>query len=102
MKTQAKYVRQVLFFSVFIFLFPFAIGVSLIRYIWAAFFDQDRAWVIATAYDRLGNSGVGGNGKKTISRSTGEAQTRGEKWACVLCRFLDWFDPEHCQKSLAD
>lgn len=102
MKAQVKYLRQILFFSVFSLLFIFAVLLATARYFWAMFFDQDRAWIIAKAFDRLGNSGGGGNGTKTISRSTAEAELRGEPWACALCRFLSWFDEDHCTKSLND
>lgn len=99
---QVKYIRQVFFFLVFALLFPFAFGLATVRFFWCIFFDQDRAWVIAKAFDRLGNSGAGGDGKKTVSRSTAEAELRGEDWACALCKFLSWFDRDHCTKSLGD
>lgn len=25
---------------------------------------------------------------------------RGRKFACVLCRILDWLDPHHCEKAI--
>jgi hypothetical protein len=36
----------------------------------------------------------------TLSQRAAYAQQRGEKWACVLCRILDWVAKDHCKKSI--
>jgi hypothetical protein len=55
---------------------------------------------IAVAIDQLGNAILGGNPDETISSRAEKARLRGARWGCVLCRFLDWLDPNHCAKSV--
>ncbi len=61
--------------------------------------NGDRAWHIAQALDRLGNATTGGDGKETISSRA--ARLSGQrKWACYLCKFLDWLQKDHCENQL--
>jgi hypothetical protein len=55
---------------------------------------------IAIAIDQLANTFLGGNPDETISSRAEKARQRGARWGCVLCRFLDWLDPNHCAKSV--
>lgn len=38
---------------------------------------------------------------QTISARAGTARDNGHLWGCVLCRFLDWLDPNHCTNAIA-
>lgn len=59
-----------------------------------------RAWRIAIGYDLLANVTLGGNVGETISSRAGRHLARGDRWACVLCRFLDVFQKNHCQHEI--
>ncbi len=41
-----------------------------------------------------------GDANETLSSRAGKAQQKGRRWACVLCRFLDIFQKDHCQLSI--
>lgn len=43
---------------------------------------------------------TGGDANETMSSRAGKAQANGRRWACVLCRFLDLFQKDHCKKSI--
>lgn len=43
---------------------------------------------------------TGGDANETMSSRAGKAQKNGRAWACVLCRFLDLFQKDHCAKSI--
>lgn len=58
-----------------------------------------RAWRIAIAFDQLANTTTGGSEDETISSRAWRAMQHGRRWGCVLCKVLDWFDPDHCKKS---
>lgn len=40
-----------------------------------------------------------GSPYETISSRVGKRRDQGDKWACVFCSWLDWFDERHCAKS---
>lgn len=61
---------------------------------------SQRAWHLAIAYDQLANASFGGDPDETISSRAGKAARRGRRWGCLLCRVLDVFDREHCEKSI--
>ncbi|WP_454731500.1 MULTISPECIES: hypothetical protein [Cupriavidus] len=52
------------------------------------------------AIDQGANTLLGGDPDETISSRAGKGQAEGKRWACVLCRFLDWFERGHCTKSI--
>lgn len=52
------------------------------------------------AADQLLNVVFGGDEDETISSRIAKDARRGHRFACVLCRVLDWLDPDHCEKSL--
>lgn len=61
---------------------------------------------IAVAYDEFWNTVFGGNPHETISRRASRAdregqtfQTPSRAWGCVLCKFLDIFQKDHCRKA---
>jgi len=70
------------------------------RYLWATFTNPDRAWQIAKAYDRLGNAAFNDDKVQTISERAYYAQQDKKPWGCRLCRFLDYFEKDHCKNSI--
>lgn len=58
---------------------------------------RDEAWRLAVAFDRLANAGLGGDENETISSRANRSKDKFLS-ACVLCRFLDLFDKDHCEK----
>jgi len=55
---------------------------------------------ILISIDQLGNTLTGGDPDETISSRAGKARREGKWWGCQLCRFLDLFQKDHCEKSL--
>lgn len=43
---------------------------------------------------------TGGDANEMLSSRAGKAQLKGKRWACVLCRFLDLFQKDHCKLSI--
>ena len=60
----------------------------------------ERPHDIALAFDRLFNATTWGSGKETLSSRAGRLEQQGEKWACVLCKFLNLLQKNHCQNSI--
>jgi len=54
----------------------------------------------AILLDESLNTLTGGDPGETVSSRAGKALTEGKTWACVLCRFLDLFQKDHCLKSI--
>jgi hypothetical protein len=50
--------------------------------------------------DQLLNVVFGGHEDETISSRIAKDRRRGKKFACILCRVLDWMDPHHCEKAI--
>ena len=71
-----------------------------LRMAWAIITYPDRAWTIALAYDRLGNAGANDDTVETMSRRAALARNAGKRWGCVMCRFLNLFQKDHCDKAL--
>jgi hypothetical protein len=44
----------------------------------------------------------GGDPGQSLSVAAGIAQTQGKRWGCILCRFLSWFQANHCAKAVAN
>jgi hypothetical protein len=55
---------------------------------WARWFDEGL------------NVATGGDANETLSSRAGKAQKNNRAWACILCRFLDIFQRDHCAKSI--
>ena len=55
---------------------------------------------VAVAIDQLLNALLNGDEDETISSRAAKARLKGKRWGCVLCRFLDWLDPNHCTNSI--
>jgi hypothetical protein len=73
-----------------------------LRAAWALLVNPDRAWSIAKAYDRLGNVVANGDGKETISSRANRARQERRRWGCILCRWLDAIDKDHCRQSAGE
>lgn len=71
----------------------------------AILFGSDRAWPVIVANDQTLNAGIAGkpgSEDETVSSHAGKAARKGKAWGCVLCRFLDLFDPRHCEKNIEE
>jgi hypothetical protein len=53
------------------------------------------------ALDQLLNALAGGYPDETISLHAARARDKGSKTGCVLCKMLDWFDKNHCDRVIA-
>lgn len=58
-----------------------------------------KAWVLAIAHDQLMNAAANGDPDKTISHRANLARREGRRWGCLLCKVLDWLDPNHCENA---
>lgn len=54
---------------------------------------------VLIAGDQLINTLLGGDPDETLSDSLYRHKTEGKRFACVICRFLDNFERDHCRKS---
>lgn len=50
--------------------------------------------------DQAGNTLTGGSPNETISERAAKARNEGKEWGCVLCKFLGWINPGHCDRAL--
>jgi hypothetical protein len=50
--------------------------------------------------DRALNVAFGGSSDETMSSRAGKGMKEGKAWACVLCKFLNLFQTDHCLKSI--
>jgi hypothetical protein len=50
--------------------------------------------------DEFANTLALGSPDETISSRAAKAQVEGKRWGCVLCKFLDWLQKDHCKTSL--
>ncbi|MFC4518622.1 hypothetical protein [Cupriavidus pinatubonensis] len=57
-------------------------------------------WNLLIAIDQFGNAVAGGDPDETISSRAGKAMREGKRWGCLLCRLLNWFERDHCAKSI--
>ena len=54
----------------------------------------------AILLDLAVNTVLGGSPNETISERSAKARDAGRRWGCVLCRFLNWINPGHCDRAL--
>lgn len=54
---------------------------------------------VLIAADQFINALFRGNPNQTISSRAADARGAGRWWGCKLCRWLDRFDFEHCEKA---
>lgn len=61
--------------------------------------NPEKAWNIYKAFDLTGNVLLNGQFNEYISTRAHRAMVKSQTWGCVLCKILDVFDKDHCQKS---
>lgn len=59
-------------------------------------------WHVLIALDQLGNALIGGAADETISSRAGRNRGKGKKGWDLLCKGLDWLDPNHCAGSIEE
>ena len=62
--------------------------------------NSTRGHRLAVSFDQLVNTALGGHEDETISSRAAKARLKGRRWGCVLCKWLDWFDPDHCASNI--
>lgn len=102
MNSISNFLKPRLFLTIFLIVGFFGSIISAIWMIGAILIAPNgtRAHDIALGFDRLGNSATGGNGQETISSRAGRLMSEKRGWACVLCKFLDMIQKDHCKKSI--
>jgi hypothetical protein len=73
---------------------------GIVRVLWAVIFGGDAGHATAIAYDQLANAAFNGDPDETLSSRAGRKAREGNDAACKLCKWLDWFDKNHCEKSI--
>jgi hypothetical protein len=73
---------------------------SLVWMFCAVLANSARGQRLAVSFDQLANTALGGDEDETISSRAGKAAREGKWWACRLCRWLDRFDPNHCENNI--
>jgi hypothetical protein len=58
------------------------------------------AWNVLVWLDQGVNTLAGGDPDETVSSRAAKAAARGQRWGCVLCRWLDKLDPGHCADNI--
>ncbi len=61
--------------------------------------NPQKAWDIYKAFDLTGNVLLNGQFNEYISTRAHRAMVESHTWGCVLCKILDVFEKDHCQKS---
>jgi hypothetical protein len=72
---------------------------AMLRMLWAVLVSPDKAQAQARAFDRTGNVLANGSENEFISTRAYRAMLENRRWGCILCRLLDYFDPDHCKKN---
>ena len=52
---------------------------------------------LAVVLDEVGNTLTGGDPGETISSRAYKAQQNDKAWGCILCKFLNVFQKDHCK-----
>ncbi|RWN25297.1 MAG: hypothetical protein EOR96_34515 [Mesorhizobium sp.] len=55
---------------------------------------------VTVALSTLLNALLGGVPSEPLSCRSARARRAGKRWGCLLCRFLDRIDPDHCERSI--
>lgn len=56
-------------------------------------------WRVVIAFDHFANAIFRGLPGQTISARAYTARQDRKVWGCVLCRFLDWLEADHCEMA---
>jgi hypothetical protein len=73
--------------------------VAMLRYIATIATNPQKAMRIAIGHDQLANVAFNGHEDETISSRAYRAMKEKRTWGCVLCKFLDVLEKDHCKKS---
>ncbi len=73
---------------------------AALRIIFAALGNPPKAWSIYKAFDLTGNVLINGKFNEYISTRAYRAMVESQSWGCVLCKVLDWFQKDHCKRSV--
>lgn len=76
-----------------------ALPLAMLRMLWAVARTPDKALAQARAFDRTGNVLANGSENELISSRAYRAMLANKRWGCRLCKLLDIFDKNHCQKN---
>lgn len=85
-----------------IFLTPIlliAVALAFIRYAWCIAQNTNKAKRIAIGFDQLANVATNGHEDETISSRASRGKREGKLNWCLLCKFLDLIEKDHCTKS---
>lgn len=72
---------------------------AAIRMLWAVAVNPMKALAQARAFDTTGNVLLNGREGEYISTRAYRALKEGRRWGCMLCKLLDYVDPNRCKKS---
>lgn len=95
-----KYILETLILLALTIVAKFVEPIASIKLFIVVFINHKSAWQILKAYDILGNFYLNDYSGMTISERSAEAREDKKKWGCKVCKFLDFFDKKHCDKSL--
>lgn len=73
---------------------------GLVWMLCAVLANSTRGHRLTVSFDQLANTVFGGDEDETISSRAAKARLNGRRWGCVLCKCLDWFDPDHCASNI--
>jgi hypothetical protein len=76
-----------------------SIPLALTRLLWAILTNTTEAWNMLVAFDRVGNTALNGKSTETISSRAYRGTLEHKKPWCILCRVLDYLQPNHCANS---
>lgn len=57
-------------------------------------------WNVLISIDQLANTLLAGDPDETLSSRMGKRARKGDKFCKGVCRVLDLFDKNHCEKSI--
>jgi hypothetical protein len=59
-------------------------------------------WNLIISIDQLANTITGGDPDETICSRAAKAMRDKKMWGCVFCKLLDFYEKDHCTKSLEE
>lgn len=72
---------------------------AMLRMLYCIATNQDKAFMQAKGFDRVGSAMTNGSDDEYISTRAYEAMIKQKRWGCILCRLLDYLERDHCKKS---
>lgn len=90
--------KRTLLFSIWM-LILICVPLAMLRMLFCIATNQDKAFIQAKGFDRVGSAMTNGSDDEYISTRAYEAMIKRKRWGCILCRMLDYLEREHCKKS---